>query len=163
MRIVKPPEFYQTKGFSVFLAGSIEMGTCADWQNELIQLVEDHTEWSSNFTIYSPRRDDFDATQDQHISNPYFFQQVTWELDYIDKCDVVVMYLDPVTKSPISVFELGYLAGKCPQKLVVCCPDRFYRKGNVDIICHRFGIEQVPYIASLAGALIYKESQHGKH
>ena len=24
--------------------------------------------------------------------------------------------------------------------MVVCCPEGFYRKGNVDIVCNRYGV-----------------------
>ena len=49
------------------------------------------------------------------------------------------MYFDPNTKSPVSLLELGLYAHT--GKLRVCCPDGFWRKGNVDVICARFGIK----------------------
>jgi hypothetical protein len=48
------------------------------------------------------------------------------------------MYFDPNTKSPISLLELGLFAQS--KKLIVCCPRGFWRKGNVDITCDRYGI-----------------------
>jgi hypothetical protein len=48
------------------------------------------------------------------------------------------MYFDPNTLSPISLLELGLHAKS--GKLIVCCPEGFYRKGNVDIVCQNFGI-----------------------
>lgn len=39
--------------------------------------------------------------------------------------------------------ELGLCAGLFPEKVIVICPDGFWRKGNVDIVCERFGIKQV--------------------
>ena len=29
------------------------------------------------------------------------------------------------------------------RKLVVCCPPGFYRRGNVQIVCERFGVDLV--------------------
>jgi hypothetical protein len=55
--------------------------------------------------------------------------------------------LDPKTKSPISLLELGLHANS--SKLIVCCPEGFYRKGNVDIVCKKYGIMQVDTFDSL--------------
>lgn len=65
---------------------------------------------------------------------------ITWELDALDLADFIIMYFDPATKSPISLLELGLYSST--GKLVVCCPDGFWRKGNVDIVCKRLGIMQ---------------------
>ncbi|OAL42594.1 hypothetical protein IQ07DRAFT_669236, partial [Pyrenochaeta sp. DS3sAY3a] len=50
------------------------------------------------------------------------------------------MYFDPHPEklSPITLLELGHHAKD--RKLIVCCPDGFLRKGNVQIVCERFGI-----------------------
>lgn len=48
------------------------------------------------------------------------------------------MYFDPNTKSPISLLELGLYATS--KKLHVICPEGFWRKGNVDIICKKYDI-----------------------
>jgi len=122
---------------SMFLAGSIEMGVAEDWQTKVQNILKD-----TDIIVYNPRRDDWDSSWTQEISNPKFFEQVTWELDHIDKSDYVVVYFDPTTKSPITLLELGILA-KTPEKVLVCCPEGFWRKGNVDIVCKRYGISQV--------------------
>jgi hypothetical protein len=54
------------------------------------------------------------------------------------------MYFDPTTKSPISLLELGLHART--GKLIVCCPEPFWRKGNVDIVCKSYDITQVENI-----------------
>ena len=51
------------------------------------------------------------------------------------------MYFDPKTKSPISLLELGLFAKS--GKLVVCCPDGFWKKGNVDIVCQRYKVLKI--------------------
>jgi hypothetical protein len=48
------------------------------------------------------------------------------------------MYLDPNTKSPISLLELGLHATS--KKLYVVCPDGFWRKGNVEMVCSVYDI-----------------------
>ena len=30
-------------------------------------------------------------------------------------------------------------AATTPEKLIVCCPEGFWRKGNVEVVCARFG------------------------
>lgn len=135
--IVKPPQLCpeEAKGFiSMFLAGSIEMGTAEDWQAKVQNIFE-----KTDIVLYNPRRDNWDSSWEQSIDNPNFKEQVTWELDHIEKSDYVVIYLDPKTKSPISLLELGVLT-KTPNKVLVCCPKGFWRKGNVEVVCDRYGI-----------------------
>jgi hypothetical protein len=118
---------------SIFLAGSIEMGKAEDWQAEL-------GDWliTKNYNIFNPRRKDWDSSWSQTYENPQFSQQVKWELNSLDKSDWVIMYLDPQTKSPISLLELGLFANS--KKLLVVCPDGFWRKGNVEVVCSLYDI-----------------------
>lgn len=119
----------------IFLAGSIEMGAAIDWQKE----VAEHLRY--NAVVLNPRRDDWDATWTQEIDNHAFASQVKWELSAMETCDLIVMYLAPSTKSPITLLELGLYASS--GKLIVCCPDEFWRKGNVEIVCRRYGTPMV--------------------
>lgn len=132
-----PPVFrYKPAGASkpsMFLAGSIEMGAAEDWQSIAIRELTKCTS-----IIYNPRRDDWDSSWKQDISDPQFNVQVNWELEMLEKSDFVIFYFDPNTKSPITLMELGYMARK--KNVYVCCPEGFWRKGNVDIICERNGI-----------------------
>jgi hypothetical protein len=119
---------------TVFLAGSIEMGAAEDWQSVIPELFKDR----NTLTFLNPRRDDWDFSWEQKESNPQFSKQVNWEMNMLDLCDVIFMYFSPETKSPISLLELGLYANS--KKMIVCCPDEFWRKGNVDIVCSRYGI-----------------------
>ena len=49
-----------------------------------------------------------------------------------------VSWFSPDTKSPISLLEFGKFADS--GKMLVCCPTGFWNKGNVDIVCERYGI-----------------------
>ena len=131
---------------SIFLAGSIEMGKAENWQQRIVRELEDE----QNLIIYNPRRDDWDSSWEQSIDNEQFNEQVTWELDHLDKVDIIPMYFSPGTQSPITLLELGLYASL--GKLIVCCPEGFWRKGNVDITCRRYGIEQVQTIDELIQA-----------
>lgn len=134
MTVTKAPQrIREFEAESVFLAGSIEMGAAEDWQTATAErlVVE-------GFHVVSPRRDDWDSTWVQSIADPRFREQVEWELDYLDSCHRILLYLSPGTKSPISLLELGLYAKS--DKLIVACPDGFWRKGNVEIVCARYGV-----------------------
>ena len=146
MKVIKPPGELPVKRVngvvpnSVFLAGSIEMGTAIDWQAEVTKdLRELGAEW-----VFNPRRDDFDPTQEQSKDNEYFHTQVSWEMTALDLAETILMYFAPGTKSPISLLELGLYAAS--GKMIVVCPEGFWRKGNVDIVCARYNIQQADSI-----------------
>jgi hypothetical protein len=137
MEVIKPEpknRVYSNKSVKVFLAGSIEMGKAEDWQAVIPELFKDR----NDLTFFNPRRDDWDSSWEQKESNPQFSEQVNWEMDKLDECDIIFMYFSPETKSPISLLELGLHAES--EKMIVCCPDEFWRKGNVDIVCSRHNI-----------------------
>lgn len=54
----------------------------------------------------------------------------------------MVFYFDANATSPITLLELGYCIGS-GKNIVVCCPDGYFRKGNVVITCRMAGIEPV--------------------
>ena len=118
---------------SIFLAGSIELGFAEKWQKNLGDWLLER-----NFNVFNPRREDWDSSWIQTYENPQFSQQVKWELNALEKSDIIIMYLDPNTKSPISLLELGLHANS--KKLWVVCPDGFWRKGNVEVVCSLYDI-----------------------
>ena len=143
--VIKPPERrYINKGINkIFLAGSIEMGSAVNWQQKIV----DDLKGLKRLVFLNPRRDDWDSSWKQELNNPHFYEQVTWELDMLDDADHIIMYFDPNTKSPISLLELGLYADS--GKLIVCCPQGFWRKGNVDIVCQRYNIPLFENIETL--------------
>jgi hypothetical protein len=142
MRIVRPPEAVPSEGIAVFLAGSIEMGLAAPWQDALSENLQ-----NTDLILLNPRRLDWDSSWRQAANEPAFREQVLWELHGMERAQLIVMYLDPATKSPVSLLELGLHARS--GKLIVCCPEGFWRKGNVDITCMHHGIPQVVDLAEL--------------
>ncbi|GAA4107556.1 hypothetical protein GCM10022393_02950 [Aquimarina addita] len=143
MKLITAPSFIELdKNLSVFLAGSIEVDSAERWQDLVIrELSEDKV------TLLNPRRASWDNSWEQSIDNPKFNEQVTWELDALEQADLIILYFDKNTKSPISLLELGLYAAS--NKLIVCCPDGFWRKGNVDIVCKRYGVPQVDSLEEL--------------
>ena len=146
MREVKPPS---RPGLErrVFLAGSIEMGTAGQWQQRVASAVSD----VRGLVVLNPRRDDWDDSWAQRASNGQFRGQVSWELEMLEAADIVVMYLDPATRSPVSLLELGLHARS--GKLLVCCPDGFWRKGNVEVVCQRYRVPLFDALDDLIAAL----------
>lgn len=143
MNVFTAPETIQNTGqLSVFLAGSIESDTAQEWQEVIIEDLQDKP-----ITILNPRRASWDNSWKQEITNEKFKEQVSWELDALEYADLIIMYFDKGTKSPISLLELGLFAKS--GKLIVCCPDGFWRKGNVDIVCEKYNVKQVDTLNEL--------------
>jgi hypothetical protein len=125
----------------VFLAGTIDMGNSENWQEKVTEMLRERAGkglFGKPYHIYNPRRDDWDESWVQTFENPQFFQQVSWELDAMEKADYIIMNFLPDSKSPITLLELGLMAES--GKLHVVCPDEFYRSGNVQVICNKYNI-----------------------
>ncbi len=154
--IIKPPtkleqiKLYNKYNSIFFLAGSIEMDKAERWQDMVSKELDD-----KKTLILNPRRDEWNSDWKQNIKNKEFVKQVNWELDGIQYADIVLMYFDPNTKSPVTMLELGLIASEC-NGLIVCCPEGFWRKGNVDIVCKRYKIK----IAKDLNDLIKKAKQY---
>lgn len=138
---------------SLFLAGSIEMGRATDWQQQVEQALAQCT-----VTILNPRRDAWDATWAQDLANPQFVGQVEWELAAQERADRILMYFAPATQAPITLLELGLFAAS--GRLVVCCPAGYWRKGNVDVVCARYGIPQLPTLEDLIADALAWSIEH---
>ena len=123
----------------MFLAGSIEMGLAERWQDRFEAALS-----QVDVTILNPRRAAWDTSWAQSIDNPEFRAQVEWELAAQERASLIAMYFAPATKAPITLLELGLFARS--GRLVVCCPDGYWRKGNVEVVCARYG---VPLVADL--------------
>jgi Nucleoside 2-deoxyribosyltransferase like len=141
MTVIKAPDKLPK---TVFLAGSIEMGAAENWQERVTRELSG----IPNLTILNPRRDDWDDAWVQSFSDRQFREQVEWEISAQEMANVIFMYFAPDTKAPITLLELGLFARS--GKLIVCCPDGFWRKGNVEVVCNRFGI---PLISGLEEAI----------
>jgi hypothetical protein len=145
--VLKPPAplDFDPSQPSIFLAGSIEMGQAEDWQARFQASLN-----RADITILNPRRDAWDATWAQRIDNHQFRDQVEWELAAQERATLIAMYFAPATKAPVTLLELGLFARS--GRLVVFCPDGYWRKGNVEIVCARYG---VPLVESLDALITY--------
>lgn len=124
---------------SVFLAGSIDRGTAEHWQAKFIAACE-----KDDLILLNPRRDHWPSSIDQQVDDPVFRDQIEWEQQGLERANIVAMYLSPESSAPISMLELGLNARS--GKLIVACPDGFWRKGNVKLVCQRY---KVPFVNDL--------------
>jgi hypothetical protein len=148
-----PPQAPTYREYSVFLAGSIEMGKAVQWQKHMATFLS-----TLPITVNNPRRGHWDPAATQEAKNESFRQQVEWELSALEKADVICFFLDVATMSPVTMLELGLWAKS--KKVVVCCDKRFWRAGNIHIVCGRYNIPFVESFAELVPAI--KKMLHEK-
>lgn len=155
MDVIKPPtkvrDLNPEERF-LFLGGSIEMGAVENWQDEVIAKMAARSGFKDT-VVLNPRRDGWDTTWVQSIDNPLFKEQVDWELDGLKLSSNILFYFHPKTKAPITLMELGLMAGTHGDGIVVVCPDGFWRKGNVDIVCQRHRIKVFTDLDAALGCL----------
>jgi hypothetical protein len=117
----------------LFLAGSTDVES---WQDRVSEALKE-----SDWVVLNPRREDWDDTWVESKDDARFGGQVEWELAAQEmEQTTILMYFDPLSKSPISLLELGLFART--GRMIVVCPEGFWKKGNVDIICERYGVRQ---------------------
>ena len=152
--IITPDNIPSTSPFApvLFLAGSIEQGKATNWQQKAIEFYSAQQE-ISDLTIVNPRREVWPSELEQSIQNAEFYFQVSFELQHLEGADAVIMWLEPGTMSPISLFEFGLLTGWASMgalnKLVIGCPNGFWRKGNVEVVTNRYRIQLVDTFSDL--------------
>jgi hypothetical protein len=146
-KIYKPPcpLSQVSESRTIFLAGSIEQGAAMEWQ-KYVELILDDVR---DLAILNPRRDEWDETWVQSISNTNFREQVEWELEGIKKADHVCFCFDPDTKAPVTLLELGICTCKDPTTIHVYCPNGYWRKGNVDVVCEQYGFNKLHTLPDL--------------
>ena len=133
MKIITPEtskEIYDKhiRNNSVFLGGTIDNGSSVDWQEELGQILI-----KNNLYIYNPRRKNWDSGAGEKAIE----EQILWELDAQERCDVLAYNILGDSKSPITLMEIG--AYKYKNILVNCSKD-FYRYTNVKTFCEYYSI-----------------------
>jgi hypothetical protein len=137
MREVLAPDPFPSDTRSVFLAGSIDMGSATNWQATLAGELAD-----LDGVVLNPRRPAWDSSWAQVKDNPEFRGQVEWELRGLEQATVIAMWFEPTSQAPITLLELGLWVRS--GKVVVGCPPGYWRRGNVDIVCERYGATMVP-------------------
>lgn len=117
--------------FGIFLAGSIEMGKAKDWQSYAISKLSEY-----NVDIYNPRRKINPVLTDKEDIH----YQINWELDFLERANIILMHFEPNTISPISLLELGLHMKNKEKLVVVSCNEGYSRFDNVSITCDAYGV-----------------------
>ncbi|KAF3031186.1 hypothetical protein E8E12_000965 [Didymella heteroderae] len=142
-----PPEDPRYNGDrSIFLAGSIEMGKAVQWQRQMAAELQDLP-----VTVCDPRRGHWDPRVTQLAGDPAFKTQVVWELSALEKADIICFFLDANTISPVAMMEFGLWASS--GRVIVCCDSRFWRAGNVHLVCERYNVPYVEKFDDLKDAI----------
>ncbi|CAL3971122.1 unnamed protein product [Diplocarpon coronariae] len=145
-RVVLAPHSYIVDRPTIFLSGSIDAPP-ATWQAALTAALG-----HLPITILNPHRADWDASWREDGDSARFREQVTWELDAIEAAHVVAVCFRPGSPAPVTLLELGLCArGK---KVAVACPEGYEKRGNVQVVCRRFGIEVVRDVGELADRVV---------
>jgi len=84
-----------------------------------------------------------------------------WEIDHLNVATVIALHFEPEDPSPSGLLTLGMFAKT--DRLIVSCPDAFYRKADVDIICEREDIHRVDTLDLLIENTIARISPQRKY
>lgn len=126
-----------------FLAGSIDFTLKDSWREKVIK------EMGELVHFFDPTRTDHDELNDSQMK-----AHINWELDAMILADKILLNFLSDFKSPISLVELGLYVKS--SKLIVVCPDQFYQKRYVEMLCKKY---KTPFFNSLNEAIKYiKES-----
>lgn len=162
---------------SIFLAGSTS-STVVPGQDSAGTSTSPWSTWRSDLaaslrdlpvSVMDPFRSDWNDTWLEDEEDEQFRSQVEWELHMHERADLIVVVFAPETKAPVSLLEMGLAVrakvvgeggeegrdgeGKerveAWSKALVVCPDEFWKKGNVRIVCKMHGIECLKDIKEL--------------
>ncbi|KAF2749066.1 hypothetical protein M011DRAFT_383076, partial [Sporormia fimetaria CBS 119925] len=122
---------------SILLYGTT---TSPDWRAPLTTTLH-----SLPITILNPLNPLWDSTWTP--DTPAFRRQVVWELDAAKAATVIGFWFGAETDAPISLLELGLNAGS--GKCVVGVDGGYKKRGNVEVVCERFGIVCVRSLGEL--------------
>ena len=157
--ITAPERNSERKKVKIFLAGTIDNSRSFDWQKELCEKLANKFNFCLNTTIFNPRR----KYWNQSPSDDELREQIEWELEHLEEADIIVMNILGTSKSPISLLELGIYINS--GKLLVFCPERYYRYMNVDVICNKYDVRliksnELEYIIKELDRVLYKILSH---
>ncbi|KAH9940860.1 uncharacterized protein BXZ73DRAFT_98693 [Epithele typhae] len=146
-----PEPVTDVPGCSIFLCGAIEHGS-ERWQERVHLALAARV--TADVTLFDPYRQDWDETWRNSADDARFAAQTEWELAQLGRADVVAVHLPraPGLDAPASLLELGLAVG-AGKRVVVCCPDGFGRKGNVEVVCRRWEVTLVETVEALVEVL----------
>ncbi|KAH6648168.1 hypothetical protein BKA67DRAFT_523248 [Truncatella angustata] len=130
---------------SVFLAGPTSGSY--DWRGAVIEQLRDEA-----INIFNPHRPDWDSSWREDLTCAPYVEQVRWELEKQEEASVVAVYFGTGTDAPISLLELGLCAKE--KRAVVFVEEGYSKKGNVQLVCERYGVELVGNMTGFRDGII---------
>lgn len=145
----KPPNLLAIKNNKPCLGlfGSIEQGKATNWQKKVTEYLDCY-----DLNICNSRREYWDDKWELEANNKAYNEQIVWELQALDVSNVQLFYFEPNTKSPITLTLFGMSAAQYRPDILVCCPNGYWRKGLIDILCKKYGIHQEDTLENLTSA-----------
>lgn len=129
---------------SIFLAGPTEI----PWRAGFIAALRQRLT-ATNTTIFDPFQPKWDSTWKEDVDrDPRFAAQVAWELTAQDRATAVAVFFHADSKAPVSLLELGLCARS--GKAVVGCEPGYWKRGNVQAVCRRYGLPLADSLNGLA-------------
>lgn len=122
----------QGRSCKLFLAGTIDNGESYNWQREVYEFISNKFNLCC-LDVMNPRRPDWNSSWSGN--HPMLRRQIEWELNCLEKADIIAMVLLPDSKSPISLMELGAFKDK---PMLIYCPKEFYRYQNVETFVRKY-------------------------
>ena len=144
------PDSPSPSPITVFLSGAIDRNKAVSWR-EYVASKLNHLP----VILIDPYRPDWNNTWREEATFEPFRRQVEWELDTMEAANIIVVHFTATEQAPISLLEFGLFAreSRRDRKLLVMCPDGYWKKGNVQIVCARFGIPLLDDLDDLVNAI----------
>ncbi|KAK7177649.1 hypothetical protein PSPO01_16301 [Paraphaeosphaeria sporulosa] len=133
----------------IFVGGSIEMGKAPEWQAAFADKIT-----SLPIAAFNPRRIRWDDSLEQNIKNEALRHQIHWEMTNLDQADLIIFYFHPNTISAVTLMELGRYSQS--GKIIVCCPEGYHRRGNVQYLCGKDNVLLLDDFDELVNIVIAK-------
>ena len=130
MQVVTPNTLVWPKyiGNSVFLAGTIDNGNSFDWQQEVINQLQD-----IDCVVFNPRTTTWDSTINPIEVSEALRTQVRWEQRAMASATEVFFNFESDSVSAISLLEYGECYGE-NRSTIVRCSAKYFRFGNIKIM-----------------------------
>lgn len=136
----------------LFLAGTTATQGQEDWRRVVLEAIKGYP-----VTVLDPVRTDWDDSWVEDVEFDPFRKQVEWELDMQEEANTIAMFFDPSKEGMVSLLELGLCARS--DKAIVACPRGYVKRGNVQLVCRRFGIRVVDSAEQLVQAVVDRISR----
>lgn len=119
------------KKITIFLAGTIEMGKGKKWHAEVASQIYHVLSAKIKDNKQMPQLEFYNPRRTKNFTSEMEAPQIKWEQERLMNVDYIFMYLQPDTKSPISLLEFGEFISS--GRLYVSCDPSFYRYRNLEI------------------------------